>query len=107
MSRSTGEARPATAGDARMKPVIFSGPTLWDDPLVRSRDLLWLPPAKDGDVYRIAREGPPAIGIIDGQFEMAPSIWHKEILWALSRGVHVFGAASMDALREDELHHYG
>jgi hypothetical protein len=90
-----------------MKPVIFSGPTLWRDPIASLRALAWLPPAKDGDVYKAARERPKAIGIIDGEFETAPSVWHKEILWALSQGIHVFGAASMGALRAAELSSFG
>src|SRR6185369_4259068 len=35
------------------------------------------------------------------------SVWHKEILWALSRGVRVYGAASMGALRAAELSVFG
>jgi hypothetical protein len=50
---------------------------------------------------------PRAIGIIDGYFQWAPAVWHKEILWAISEGVHVFGAASMGALRAAELDAYG
>ena len=44
-----------------------------------------------------------AIGIIDGYFERVPSVWHKEILWAMAEGIHVFGSASMGALRAAEL----
>jgi hypothetical protein len=47
------------------------------------------------------------IAVIDGYFDRQPSVWHKEILLALSEGVHVFGAASMGALRAAELHGYG
>ena len=36
-----------------------------------------------------------------------PACWHKEILFALSEGVHVFGAASMGALRAAELDGFG
>jgi hypothetical protein len=36
-----------------------------------------------------------------------PSVWHKEVLWALSQGIHVYGAASMGALRAAELHAFG
>ena len=50
---------------------------------------------------------PRAIGLIDGVFERVLPVWHKEILWALARGVHVFGAASMGALRAAELHAFG
>jgi len=34
-------------------------------------------------------------------------LWHKEILFALSAGVEVIGAASMGALRAAELHPFG
>jgi hypothetical protein len=90
-----------------MKTVIFAGPTLWDDPVMHSREFQWLPPASEGDVYRVARGKPPAIGLVDGRFETVPSVWHKELLWALAQGVHVFGAASMGALRAAELHRFG
>jgi hypothetical protein len=90
-----------------MKPVVFSGPTLWSDNVLAARDLHFLPPAQVGDVYRAATARPPAIGIIDGQFETGPSIWHKEILFALSEGIHVYGAASMGALRAAELAPFG
>jgi hypothetical protein len=40
-------------------------------------------------------------------FERIPSVWHKEILWALSRGIHVYGSASMGALRSAELAPFG
>ncbi len=44
---------------------------------------------------------------MDGFFEHVPSVWHKEILWAMSEGIHVFGAASMGALRAAELADFG
>jgi hypothetical protein len=60
-----------------------------------------------GDVFRAARAGARAIGIIDGYFERMPAVWHKEILWAMAEGVHVFGSASMGALRAAELAAFG
>jgi len=90
-----------------MKVAIFAGPTLSDDPVLTRRDVIWLPPAAQGDVYRAVRAGARLIGIIDGRFESTPAVWHKEILWAMSRGVHVFGAASMGALRAAELAPFG
>lgn len=90
-----------------MRPVIFVGPTLSGDPLRSDRRFLWRPPAAHGDVLRAARRSPSAIGLIDGCFETMPTVWHKEILWALSHGVPVFGAASMGALRAAELHDFG
>ncbi|WP_202918363.1 TfuA-like protein [Streptomyces cavernae] len=53
------------------------------------------------------REPPAVIGIVDGLFEQVPTVWHKEILYALSKGVRVFGASSMGALRAAELHTFG
>jgi hypothetical protein len=86
---------------------VFVGPTLKRE----DRDLLPLavfhPPVSQGDVYRLVESRPLAIGIVDGFFERVPAVWHKEILWALSEGVHVFGSASMGALRAAELAPFG
>src|SRR5258708_125078 len=71
-------------------------------------DATFLPPARQGDVYRaIKRLRPSVVGIVDGFFHQSASVWHREILWAMSEGVHVLGAASMGALRAVELHKYG
>lgn len=63
---------------------------------------IW-PPAAQGDVFRAVERGAHAIGVVDGYFNSTPAVWHKEIAWALSRGIPVFGAASMGALRAAEL----
>jgi hypothetical protein len=85
---------------------VFAGPSLARaDAGVPG--LTYLPPAAEGDIYRAAREGPRAIALIDGYFEAQPAVWHKEILWAMSEGIHVFGAASMGALRAAELCSFG
>ncbi|MET0390109.1 MAG: TfuA-like protein [Polyangiales bacterium] len=87
--------------------IVFLGPSL---PAAEARGLFdasYRPPAAQGDVYRAALERPWGIGIIDGYFERVPAVWHKEILWALSQGIHVFGAASMGALRAVELAPFG
>lgn len=90
-----------------MKTIVFTGPTLRAEDLSPAYGFEWRGPAAQGDVYRAALEGPAAIGVVDGYFETVPSVWHKEILWAMSRGVRVYGAASMGALRAAELSHYG
>ncbi|MCP3144104.1 TfuA-like protein [Pyxidicoccus xibeiensis] len=90
-----------------MKVFIFTGPTLRAEEARAELEAVYLPPVQQGDVYRAAREGPLAIGIIDGFFEHVPAVWHKEILWAMSEGVHVFGASSMGALRAAELAAFG
>ncbi len=86
---------------------IFTGPTLSADEARAEIDAVVHPPAAQGDVYRAALERPAAIGIIDGYFEQVPSVSHKEILWAMSEGVHVFGSASIGALRAAELAPFG
>jgi len=70
-------------------------------------DAEYRPPVAQGDLYRAAREKPWAVAIIDGHFEHVPAVWHKEILWALTHGIQVYGAASMGALRAAELARYG
>src|SRR6266849_5260145 len=90
-----------------MSVVIFTGPTLTAADAHNELDAEYLPPAAQGDVYRAAKKGPEIIGIIDGYFERQPSVWHKEILWAMSQGIHVFGSASMGALRAAELVDFG
>ena len=90
-----------------MNAVIFTGPTLSADEARIVLDADYRPPAAEGDVYRAAQGRPHLIGIIDGYFERIPAVWHKEILWAMSHGIHVFGAASMGALRAAELDAFG
>lgn len=87
--------------------IVFLGPTL---PLSAARHVLdadFRPPVAQGDVLRAVMERPAAIAIIDGYFANMPSVWHKEILYALSQGIPVLGAASMGALRAAELAAFG
>jgi hypothetical protein len=88
-------------------PVIFLGPTLSLDEARRVLDADYRPPVAQGDLYRATLAEPSVICVIDGYFERVPAVWHKEILWALSRRIPVWGAASMGALRAAELHHFG
>lgn len=88
--------------------IIFLGPSL---PLDEAQKILpqahFLPPVQSGDILRVLRLKPKIIGIIDGYFENVSSVWHKEILYALSKGVQVLGCSSMGALRASELAAYG
>jgi len=86
---------------------IFAGPTLPPAEAAKILEANYLPPAAIGDVYKAAQKRPWAIGIIDGFFESTPSVWHKEVLWAMAQGIHVFGASSMGALRAAELAAFG
>jgi len=90
-----------------MNAYIFIGPTISASEAEREVDAHFLPPVKQGDFYRVALKSPRVIGIIDGHFEQVPAVWHKEILWAMSRGIYVFGASSMGALRAAELWQFG
>jgi hypothetical protein len=91
-----------------MTAIIFAGPSLpprlrpAGEPLIE-----WRPPVRQGELYRAALAGPAAIGVVDGYFEVVPTVWHKEILWAMAQGIHVFGAASIGALRAAELDCFG
>ena len=91
-----------------MPAVVFVGPSL---PASECKAILpnaeIRPPVSQGDVTRAVVAGARTVGVIDGYFERVPAVWHKEILWALTRGAHVFGAASMGALRAAELHVFG
>jgi hypothetical protein len=66
-----------------------------------------LPPIEQGDILRLAARLPDVIGIVDGTFFHAPAVLHREILFALERGVRVLGAASIGALRAAELDRFG
>jgi hypothetical protein len=88
--------------------ILFAGPTLPDAAaLLGDRPILLRPPARHGDIVKAATDGADAIGLIDGLFENVAPVWHKEILFALSKGVRVYGAASMGALRAAECAVFG
>jgi hypothetical protein len=87
--------------------VVFAGPSL--PPALRPADsaLEWRPPVRQGELYAAALSRPAIIGIVDGYFEVTPTVWHKEILWAMAHGIHVYGSASIGALRAAELYPFG
>lgn len=95
--------------DIRQPAIVFLGPTLAvAEAKAIAADAVYLPPAAQGAVISaVRRHNPRAILIIDGLFQSEPAVRHKEILWALARGVAVLGAASMGALRAAELHPFG
>lgn len=87
--------------------VVFLGPSLSLHEARRLCRARFLPPARQGDVWRALALRPRAIALIDGVFEHVPSVWHHELLAALDAGVAVFGASSMGALRAAELDRFG
>jgi hypothetical protein len=86
---------------------VFIGPTISETEARKWLEATYLPPISQGDIISLLRKKPKIIGIIDGYFERVPSVWHKEILLAMSEGVHVIGGASMGALRAAELYRFG
>jgi len=82
---------------------VFLGPTLGVDEARKTLEARYLPPARQGDVFRVLPSRPRVLVLIDGVFEGVPSVWHHELRAALASGVHVVGAASMGALRAAEL----
>jgi len=92
-----------------MSIAIFLGPTL---PVAAARRILaatYLPPVARGEVAALLLQPDPprAIGLIDGVCAPGPAVWHKEVLFALSRGVRVFGSTGIGALRAAELQTFG
>lgn len=86
---------------------VFLGPALNPARARAELDATYLPPVSAGDIARLWSRRPRAIGIIDGFFARIPAVWHKEILWVMEHGVHVFGGAGLGALRAAELDQFG
>jgi hypothetical protein len=91
--------------------IVFVGPTLSRDVvagrLALAPEIVCRGPAGQGDLAAAALEGATAIGLVDGRYEDVAAPWHKEVLFALSEGVAVFGGASLGALRAAECAHFG
>jgi hypothetical protein len=90
---------------------VFLGPSL---PLAQAQarcpSARFLPPVAAGDLHRLALRQARAgdvVAVIDGVFEQVGAVWHKEILFAIERGLTVVGASSMGALRAAELDRFG
>jgi hypothetical protein len=91
------------------KTICYIGPTL---PIHQAVDLapnvIYRPPARQGDILSDTVEvQPDRILLIDGEFDQSFAVWHKEIVFALEKGVKVYGAASMGALRAADLWRQG
>jgi TfuA protein len=87
--------------------VVFTGPSLRPSEITGLPDALVLPPIKRGDLAAVRVFDPEVIAIIDGEFYQSLAVSPKEILPFLERGVRVYGAASMGALRAVELERCG
>jgi hypothetical protein len=66
------------------------------------------PPAGQGDLLAaVDLDGAEILGLVDGTFHQNLSVWHSEICYLLSRGIVIFGASSMGALRAVETDLFG
>ncbi|KQN75207.1 TfuA-like protein [Devosia sp. Leaf64] len=88
-----------------MTRIVFAGPSLYG--IAHPNGLTIAPPAAQRDLISAVEAGATHIGLVDGYFGSCASVWHKEILYALSNGCQVFGAASMGALRAAECWQFG
>ncbi|WP_407374715.1 TfuA-related McrA-glycine thioamidation protein [Methanobrevibacter sp.] len=95
------------------KIIIYTGLSL---PFEEAKDILdsteeveviYKRPIKRGDLGIALRENPDIIAIIDGVFHQNSAVGHKEILEVLNKGIKVYGASSMGALRASELDSLG
>jgi hypothetical protein len=89
-----------------LKAVIYLGPSL---DLTTAQSLFkatYLPPIKRGDLGKLGADV-QSVGIIDGEFFQSPSVSTMEILALLDRGVKVYGASSIGALRAVETELFG
>lgn len=86
--------------------VVFAGPSIHGVDAARPSVEL-RGPAAQGAILEATLDGATVIGLIDGWFGHAASVWHKEIAFALDNGVSCFGASSMGALRAAECQDLG
>jgi len=89
--------------------LAFAGPSLTPADRAARPDVEWRPPAQAGDMLRLVGEGGPGriLCLIDGYFDHRPAVRHKELLLLLARGMSVYGAASIGALRAAEMRTFG
>jgi hypothetical protein len=91
------------------KVIVYIGPSL---SLEKARaiepDLIYKTPAKQSDIVSdIENENPTHLILIDGEFHQNLSVWVKEIVYALHKGLKVYGSSSMGALRAADLERCG
>ena len=74
-----------------------------------SKKTILKPSIKRGDLIEALNQykGLKKIVMVDGVFESCPSITHKEILWAIEKGIEVVGISSLGAIRAVELKDFG
>ena len=88
------------------KTIVFVETTLCKSYIENIPNLTCSSAIKRGDIYGLSEEFTRII-IVDGLFGNTRSVWQREITYALSIGIEVYGTSSMGALRAAELSGYG
>ncbi|MEL7115025.1 MAG: TfuA-like protein [Pseudomonadota bacterium] len=91
----------------KFQTLVFAGPSLTTSDMAAFAGFTFLPPIAQGDIFEAVTPNVSQIAIIDGYFGDRLAIFHKEILWAMAKGIGVAGSASMGALRAAELSQFG
>ena len=86
-----------------MKARVFLGPSLPPGEARALTDAELAPPIQRGDLILAARAGVEAAVVIDGYFSQRPAVTHREIAFAAAAGMVILGAASLGAIRADEM----
>jgi hypothetical protein len=85
---------------------VYLGPSLPRETARGVLEAVYLPPIRRGDLERLPSHV-KVVAIVDGEFYQSLAVSPKEILRVMERGIAVYGASSMGALRATELHTYG
>jgi hypothetical protein len=91
-----------------MKTIIFGGPSINNDLKARFAKFKFRGPAQQGDIYQAAESSQAnRLILLDGYYKTVPAVWHKEVIYAINKGITVIGSSSLGALRAVELEPYG
>ncbi len=93
-----------------MNVIIFAGPSIsnFKDFRKKYKNFLFFPPLKHADlISNVEYYEPDIVGIIDDYSGMLESVWHNEILYVIEKGIKVFGAGAIGAIRAAELNKFG
>ena len=90
-----------------MTVIAFAGPSLPQSDRAEFPGVDWRSPCEAGDLLRLDAESGDSVCVIDGWFDHRPALRHKEIWELLARGIAIFGASSIGALRAAEMAPFG
>jgi hypothetical protein len=100
------EREPLLSGNNMHDTVVYLGPSLERCEAESILAALYLPPICRGDLALLSPEV-RVVCIVDGEFYQRLAVSSKEIVALLDRGIKVYGASSMGALRAAETHSLG